>query len=236
MTLTMHRAPAVAGMFYPGDPQALATCVGDFLQEAAPAETSPLEAPKALIVPHAGYQYSGSVAASGYRLLQKAANRISRVVLLGPAHRVYLQGMAVPEATAFDFPGGCVPLDVDAVAAIRRLPGVIVSDEAHADEHCLEVHLPFLDATLAEFRLVPIVVGACPSKQVADVLNLLWGGDETLIVVSSDLSHFLPYEAALRMDEQTSQAITTLTTSLHGEQACGAHAINGLWRLPDSGR
>lgn len=229
------RAPAVAGMFYPGDPQGLAASVRAYL-DASPGADAPDPAgqnahaaiPKALIVPHAGYQYSAPIAASGYRLLEPAHRSICRVVLLGPAHRVYVNGMAVPSAKAFDFPGGSIPLDLQAIEDICQLPGVLVSDEAHADEHCLEVHLPFLDAVLDDFLLVPIVVGACPAAQVADVLDALWGGEETAIIVSSDLSHYLPYSEARAVDAQTSQAIVARSSTLHGEQACGAYAINGL--------
>lgn len=228
---TMHnRAPAVAGMFYPEDPARLAASVRGYLDESSRsgALTARKDAPKALILPHAGYQYSASIAASGYRLLEPAHRSISRVVLLGPAHRVYLRGMAVPSSAVFDFPGGSIPLDLQAIADICRLPGVQVSDEAHAQEHCLEVHLPFLHEVLDEFLLVPIVVGACSAADVARVIESLWGGDETAIVVSSDLSHYLPYEEARATDAQTSQAIAAASSALHGEQACGAHAINGL--------
>lgn len=230
-----NREPAVAGMFYPGDPKGLANSVRGYLDAsagqdgpAAPGQNAP---PKALILPHAGYQFSAPIAASGYRLLEPAHRSICRVVLLGPAHRVYLNGMAVPSAKAFDFPGGSIPLDLQAIGDICQLPGVSVSDDAHAQEHCLEVHLPFLDAVLDEFLLVPIVVGACPAGQVADVLDNLWGGDETVIVVSSDLSHYLSYPEARAVDARTSEAIVARSSTLHGEQACGAYAINGLMQL-----
>ncbi len=219
-------------MFYPGDPQALAASVRDYL-DAAPGGQPQADdtVPKALIVPHAGYQYSAPIAASGYRLLEPAHRSVCRVVLLGPAHRVYLQGMAVPSVQAFDFPGGSIPLDLQAIEEIRQLPGVQMADDAHAQEHCLEVHLPFLDAVLDNFLLVPIVVGACSAEQVANVLEVLWGGDETAIVVSSDLSHYLPYDEARATDARTSQAIARRSSSLHGEQACGAYAINGLMEV-----
>ena len=221
-----NRSPAVAGMFYPSDPAALAASVRGYLDETAEDVKGP--PPKALILPHAGYQYSASVAACGYRLLAGVRGSVSQVVLVGPAHRVYVQGMAVPSAEAFEFPGGSVALDTDAIASIRQLPGVVLSDEAHALEHCLEVHLPFLAAVLDEFTLIPIVVGDCPSEQVANVLDHLWDGGEALIVVSSDLSHYLPYDEACAEDTRTSLAIAARSTTLVGEQACGAHAINGL--------
>jgi len=225
-----RRAPAVAGMFYPNDPAALDACVEGFLRgSGSDPRTSESDAPiKALIVPHAGYQYSGAIAGSAYRLLSTSYRHVSRVVLLGPAHRYYVEGIAIPDATAFDFPGGSIPLDTAALASMKQLPGVCVSNEAHAAEHCLEVQLPFLSAVLNDFQLVPFVVGACPKSVVAGVLEHLWGGAETLIVVSSDLSHYLPYETACDIDRRTSRAIAACATDLDAHAACGAYAINGL--------
>jgi len=187
-------------------------------------------APKVLIVPHAGYVYSGPIAASAYRLLAPLRARINRVVLLGPAHRVYLQGMAVPSVDSFLMPNGEIPLDTDSIARVLRLPDVIVSDRAHAMEHSLEVQLPFLQSLLERFTLVPIVVGECASESVAAVLDALWGGAETLIVVSSDLSHYHSYAVAQRLDAATTHSIIDRSANLTGEQACGARAINGLMR------
>ncbi len=226
----LTRPPAVAGMFYPAEPASLAVAVRDYLDTSNPTaheqhQRGPI---KALIVPHAGYQYSGSIAATAYRLLSESNNGISRVILLGPAHRVYVEGMAIPDAKAFDFPGGTIPLDLSALTAIRQMPGVRVSNEAHAAEHCLEVQLPFLNEVLGEFELTPFVVGTCPSLQVAAVLDRLWGGSETLIVVSSDLSHYLPYTTACEIDRRTSSSIVNRSIHLDSAEACGAHAINGL--------
>lgn len=218
------RQAAVAGLFYPAETAALERTVAALLG-AAPAGEGDV---KALIVPHAGYQYSGPTAACAYRLLEGRRARISRVVLLGPAHRVYLQGMALPSVDAFTTPLGDVPLDVAAMRQALDMPGTEVSDEAHAEEHSLEVHLPFLQAVLDDFVLVPIVVGACPPQQVEAVLDALWGGDETLIVASSDLSHFHPYAEAELIDQQTTARIEARETTLRGEQACGAHVLNGL--------
>ncbi|HEY5646198.1 MAG TPA: AmmeMemoRadiSam system protein B [Pseudomonadales bacterium] len=219
------RTAAVAGMFYPGEPDRLAATVRQLLADSEPA---PAAHPKALIVPHAGYVYSGPIAASAYRQLDGVAERISRVVLLGPAHRVPLIGMAFPSVDSFAVPGGDVPLDRAAIAAALELPGTCVSDEAHAFEHCLEVQLPFLQAVLGSFQLVPMVVGRASAMEVARVLECLWGGDETLIVVSSDLSHYLPYDHARRVDAHTTAKILARATDLTGEEACGAYAINGL--------
>jgi hypothetical protein len=218
------RPPAVAGSFYPGNPTELATMVQGFLAAAGPP---PLR-PKALIAPHAGYIYSGPIAASAYALLQPLRASIKRVVLLGPVHRVWTPGLALPGVEAFDTPLGRVKLDQEAIAAIDGLKQVQVHPAAHAQEHSLEVHLPFLQTVLADFTLVPLAVGGASPEAVAEVLDHLWGGAETLIVVSSDLSHFLPYQNAQAVDRATVQAILDFNTHLVGEQACGCHPINGM--------
>ena len=211
-------------MFYPADSAILEQTVAALLA-AAPAGD---DAAKAIIAPHAGYQYSGPTAACAYRLLERRRERIRRVVLLGPAHRVYLQGMALPSVDAFATPLGDVPIDRAGVEQALALPGTQVSDEAHAFEHSLEVHLPFLQAVLDDFQVVPIVVGVCPAREVEAVLAALWGGDETLIVVSSDLSHFHAYDEARAIDANTTARIEARDASLQGEDACGAYAVNGL--------
>ena len=221
------RPAAVAGTFYPSDPETLRTEVRRLLKAARPAADAEL---KALIVPHAGYVYSGAVAASAYRLLEAHRERIRRVVLIGPAHRVHLSGIALPSVDAFETPLGEVPLDRAAMAGALSLPAVGISDEAHALEHCLEVHLPFLQTVLADFDLVPMVVGDCPANAVARVLEQFWD-NETLILISSDLSHFHSYEAACALDTATSSRILARDDHLDGEAACGARAINGLMRL-----
>lgn len=218
------RPPAVAGMFYQGDAVGLRRDVLAMLDSAKAGTIIP----KALIAPHAGYIYSGPIAASAYALLAPLRGRIERVVLLGPVHRVWVAGLALPGVEAFDTPLGQVPVDPDAVRALAALPQVETNFNAHAMEHSLEVHLPFLQTVLGEFRLVPLAVGGATPSQVAEVLETLWGGDETLIVVSSDLSHYLPYEQARRTDSDTADAIMRLRTDLAGEMACGAHPINGL--------
>lgn len=218
------RPTAVAGMFYPADATTLERTVLD-LVAAAPAG---YDDAKAIIAPHAGYPYSGPTAAYAYRLLEGRRDRIRRVVLLGPAHRVYLQGMALPSVDAFATPLGDVPIDAEGVELALSQPGAQVSDEAHAAEHSLEVHLPFLQAVLDDFQLVPIVVGVCSADQVAAVLEALWGGEETVIVASSDLSHFHAYADAQAIDAQTTARIEARETTLQGEEACGAYALNGL--------
>nr|WP_319564815.1 AmmeMemoRadiSam system protein B [uncultured Rhodoferax sp.] len=226
------RAPAVAGTFYPG----LATDLSDDIaallanaaQDRAKPPKVPHDTPKALIVPHAGYIYSGSTAALAYQCLAAGRQRIRRVVLLGPVHRVPVHGLALPGATAFDTPLGRIPIDAAAVAALAHLPQVVTSPAAHAQEHSLEVQLPFLQTVLDRFTLIPLAVGDATPREVAEVLELLWGGSETLIVISSDLSHFLPYRSAQKVDQDTVQHILQLDSHLTHEQACGGTPVNGL--------
>jgi hypothetical protein len=222
------RPPAVAGSFYPGVRAALEAAVQGFLGDAR-AGAEGAEVPKALIAPHAGYVYSGAVAASAYARIAAARGVIERVVLLGPAHRVRVSGLAAPQADAFSTPLGDVRLDRAALDGILDLPQVSVFDAAHAPEHSLEVHLPFLQIALGDFALVPLVVGDARPEEVAEVLERLWGGEETLVVISSDLSHFHGYTTAQRMDEETSRAIEALEPECIGtEQACGRIPVQGL--------
>lgn len=220
------RPAAVAGSFYPGDASALAAEVAAYLAEAAASAGA--RAPKAIIAPHAGYMYSGAIAGSIHSRLAPLRGIVRRVVLAGPAHRVYVRGAAVPAAHAFASPLGTVPVDLEAVEALRRLPFVEVSDRAHALEHSLEVHLPFLQSVLGSFALVPVVVGDATPQEMALLLDTVWGGAETAIVVSSDLSHYLPYDSARGRDRATARAILDLEARLVPEEACGAAPINGL--------
>jgi hypothetical protein len=227
------RPPAVAGGFYPEDPEQLRAVVEDFLDEAAKGagEAAPTALPKALIVPHAGYVYSGPVAACAYALLARAgaAGRITRVVLIGPSHYVHFDGLAVPRADAFATPLGRVRLDRAAVAAIAELASVHVSDRPHGEEHALEVQLPFLQAVLGDFTLVPIAAGRARAEAVAGALERVWDGPETLIVVSSDLSHYRDQATARRLDAATAAAIEAGDGARIGpEDACGRIAIAGL--------
>jgi AmmeMemoRadiSam system protein B/AmmeMemoRadiSam system protein A len=222
--MTSIRPPAVSGLFYPTDAATLSRNVRAFLA-AAHASAPP---PKALIVPHAGYVYSGAIAASGYATLQEIAPRIRRVVLLGPTHRVAVRGLALPGADAFTTPLGTVQVDKEAALIIAHLPFVTLSPQAHAQEHSLEVQLPFLQTVLPDFKVLPLAVGMASAEEVAQVLELLWGGDETLIVISSDLSHYLPYDTARSKDSATAAAILDLAQGISHEQACGATPINGL--------
>ena len=220
------RPAAVAGMFYPDNPTVLKQTLADLLSHPQAARLS--RPPKALIVPHAGYIYSGPVAASAYAQLGSLRGRIRRVVLLGPTHRVYVRGLALPEADRFATPLGEVPLDSEGMQRLAGLPQVTRSAAAHEMEHSLEVQLPFLQQVLGDFQLLPLAVGEATANEVAEVLEQLWGGEETLIVISSDLSHFLPDSLARKVDGQTVDAILALNAHLNHEQACGATPINGL--------
>lgn len=222
--MAMIRSPAVAGLFYPADIQQLRHDVQQLLSHAKFHDTKP----KALIVPHAGYIYSGAIAATAYVSLKTISTRIQRVVLLGPAHRVAVYGMALPSVDVFATPLGPVRLDTKLIQEIEHLPQVMVSDAAHALEHSLEVQLPFLQSTLGEFSLLPLAVGMTSAEAVAEVLDHVWGGEETLIVVSSDLSHYLPYDAAQQTDLGTVQSILQFNRSIEQAQACGNIPINGL--------
>jgi len=223
----MHevRPAAVAGMFYPGAPQRLASDVRDLLSNAGASIDRP---PKAVIVPHAGYVYSGPIAASAYARLAPLREVVKRVVLFGPTHRVPVRGLATTSARAFATPLGEVPVDRDAVERALKLPQVVEEDASHAQEHALEVQLPFLQSVLRDFSLVPFAVGDAAPHEVAEVIELLWGGEETLVVISSDLSHYHPYDVAKHIDRNTADAILALAPMLDHEQACGATPINGL--------
>lgn len=219
------RPPAVAGTFYPSDPKRLKAMIHEFLEAAEPGGALP----KAIIAPHAGYIYSGAVAASAYRRLAQGRSKIRRVVLIGPSHRVAFRGLAVSSADGFATPLGIIPLDRVAVESVLDLPFVQVLDQAHADEHSLEVQLPFLQEVLETFSLVPIVVGDAEPAEVDQALDRLWDGEETAVVISSDLSHYHDYVTARRMDQATSAAIEALHPERIGyHDACGRLPVNGL--------
>src|SRR5438105_7463875 len=221
------RTAAVAGMFYPGDPRALATELDELLGGVEQAGAR-LGFPKALIVPHAGYIYSGPIAARAYDELAPARGIVRRVVLLGPVHRVAVRGLAIPTDSAFVTPLGQVPVDQAALAALRDLPQVVASDAAHLQEHALEVQLPFLQRQLGEFALAPFAVGDATVAEVAQVIERLWGGPETLIVLSTDLSHYHPYPRACEIDRATVSRIASFATDLDHHEACGATPLNGF--------
>jgi AmmeMemoRadiSam system protein B len=225
------RPTAVAGVFYPDAPAVLAHTIDALLADARAARRRALrDNLKALLVPHAGLVYSGAVAASAYALLADRAPAVRRVVLLGPAHRVYLRAIALPSADVFATPLGEVEIDPEGVSAIASMPEVTRDRDAHAHEHALEVQLPFLQRALGRFSLVPLVVGDVPPDAVAAVLDRLWGDEHTLFVFSTDLSHHLPWERAHAVDASTVDALCA-GRSLSPEQACGARVLNGVSAL-----
>ena len=220
------RPPAVAGRFYPGHSTGLRRTIEGFLSRVKPDDAV---APKAIIAPHAGYIYSGPIAASAYARFASARDVIKRVVLIGPSHYVSFDGLAASSAEAFATPLGLVPVDTNAVRQICLLPQITVLDEAHAREHSLEVHLPFLQAVLNDFKIVPLVVGEATDQEVAGVIDALWSGPETRFVISSDLSHYHDYTKARELDSFTSRAIEQLRSQDIGEEhACGRISIRGL--------
>jgi AmmeMemoRadiSam system protein B len=220
------RRPAVAGLFYPAEPRELAGEVRALLRGAARGSGPP---PRALIAPHAGYVYSGPIAASAFARLGSLRGVIRRVVLIGPSHHVAFRGLAVPSADAFETPLGEVPVDRAAVDRLLSLRQVVERDDAHAREHSLEVQLPFLQEALGTFALVPLAAGDASAEEVAEVLERLVDEPATLVVVSSDLSHYHDYETARRMDARTSRAIESLDPEpLDGESACGCVGMRGL--------
>lgn len=232
----MHtvRPAAVAGSFYPENGQTLTNNINALLDATISDIDRKIDLitkpvlPKAIVVPHAGYIYSGQTAAIAYSHLAAWRNTIKRVILLGPVHRVPVRGLALPDTDAFATPLGEVELDKAAMASITGMKQVVVNSLAHAQEHSLEVQLPFLQSVLDDFKLVPLAVGDATSAEVAEVLNALWGGPETIIVVSSDLSHYLPYAMAEAVDQSTVQDILDMKGTLTHQQACGGTPVNGL--------
>lgn len=219
------RTAAVADSFYPADCDLLRSQVSDFMR----FEGFNKLIPKALIVPHAGYVYSGSTAGCGYALVKKLSQTVKRVILIGPCHRIWIKGLAVPDCQYFETPLGKVKIDSTALTELLKFPQVSISAEAHAQEHSLEVQLPFLQLIFPQFELLPIVVGEISVEELAEVIEFLWGGEETLLVVSSDLSHFLEYDTAVNCDTKTSDAIEKLQIDFISQSmACGSSAIKAL--------
>jgi AmmeMemoRadiSam system protein B/AmmeMemoRadiSam system protein A len=222
----------VAGYFYPDDPRRLRSMVAGFLADA-PGPTG--EVPKALIAPHAGYRYSGRTAGRAWATVAPARGRIRRVVLAGPAHRVALRGIGVPGVDMLDTPLGPVRVDESLRATALGQPGVVVSDAAHAEEHSLEVHLPFLIEALGDdVTVLPLVVGRVDAETLADVLDAVWGGDETLVVASTDLSHYHDDATARRIDRETVDHVLGGRVELiTHDRACGAGPLRGLLLAAD---
>lgn len=223
--MSSTRPPAVAGTFYPADSRVLHSSILEMLS-AVPETTL---TPKALIVPHAGYIYSGPIAASAYAQLSSIKHQVNRVILLGPSHRVPLVGLATSSADSFETPLGIIHLDKQLIAELQKFQQVQQFDQSHAYEHSLEVQLPFLQTVLDNFSLVPIVVGEASAEEVHQVIEYCWGGNETLIVISSDLSHYHDYDTANKIDSSTCHAIENFDAkAIHYEQACGRNPVIGL--------
>ncbi len=227
---TNVRRAAVAGAFYPGNALQLAADVGELLDGVGSLEPK-FDFPKVLIVPHAGYIYSGAIAAHAYDELAAARGTVKRVVLFGPAHYVAGRGLALPECEAFETPLGRIPLDAAGIAALADLKQVVRSAAAHVQEHSLEVQLPFLQKMLGSFSLIPFAAGAALTEEVVEVIERLWGGAETLIVISTDLSHYHAYDEARRLDGATLERIAAFAADINYEEACGATALNGLLQV-----
>ncbi len=226
------RRPAVSGMFYPDQPEELSAGVASYLLSADPA---PVKGPiKAVIAPHAGYPYSGPIAGVAYEALRREGRSWSRVVIAGPSHHVAFDGVALPSHDAFRTPLGSMAVDRDMCSRLLESPSVTELDEAHRREHGIEVHLPFLQAIDSGASIVPLVVGAISMQDMANVLNLAWGGPETLIIISSDLSHYFDYATAYRLDRQTADSIEALAPNdIRFDQACGRLPIQGLLIMAD---
>jgi hypothetical protein len=223
------RKPTVANLFYPGDAEALQGQIKAFLQLAMDSVDDNEPRPKAIIAPHAGYIYSGPIAASAYARIVPLHDKIHRVVLLGPSHRVPLLGVAASSADFFSTPFGDIPLDRSTIDALEQAELVTTLDAAHDMEHSLEVHLPFLQTVLDNFSLVPLVVGSTTADQISRLIEFVWNEEDTLIVVSSDLSHYENYRAAQQHDQKTNQAIERLDFQHIGpHDACGCSPLNGL--------
>jgi hypothetical protein len=223
------RAAAWAGRFYPAEPEVLRRDINTYLAEAKAPEGPP---PKAVIAPHAGYIYSGPVAASAFVHWRGIRDQVTRVVLVGPAHYAGFAGLAATAADAFETPLGQVPVDGEAVAGLRSLPQVRVHEEAHRPEHCLEVELPFLQVVLDRFSIVPLLAGDTSDEEICQVLESLWDGAETRVVVSSDLSHYHDYRTAQTFDAATARAIEALQgAELDSRNACGCQPVRGLLRV-----
>lgn len=220
------RPPAVAGSFYPADPARLAATVDRLLADAAPPPVPGRV--KALVSPHAGYVYSGPFAARAFATVAPLVDFVTRVVVACPTHRVGVRGVALPGADAFATPLGAVPVDSDALAGLAGLPQVVTRPDVHADEHALEVQLPFLQRVLGPFALVPLAVGEVSPEQAAEVLDAVWGGPETLVVISSDLSHYLPHDRARARDAATLDRILRVEPPVGPDDACGVRPLNGL--------
>lgn len=229
MESTRVRAPAVAGLFYPGSAEELAAEVDAALEAAHAPEMRPGTRPKAVIAPHAGYRYSAPIAASAYRAFDALSQEIERVVILGPSHRYPIDAVSVSGADEFATPLGSVPVDTRARDVLAELDCVDVDDAAHVAEHSIEVHVPFVQRVFPAAAIVPLAVGRASPADVARVLDAVWDGDTTVVVVSSDLSHYHDHDTAARLDAETAAKIEAgLYDEIDTYDACGAAPVRGL--------
>ena len=212
-------------MFYPGDPNGLRTMV-DSMLDAARKKVGSGDSLVSMVVPHAGYIYSGSTAALGYALLETFADKVKHVVILGPTHRVGIRGIALPEADAMRTPLGIVPLWGEGVTRALEQPFVVASAEVHAQEHSLEVQLPFLQTVVPDADVLPLAVGWVEPQVATAVIDAVWDPD-TFIVISSDLSHYHPYAEAQAIDRVTVDQILKGEQVDH-DQACGATGVDAM--------
>lgn len=227
--MSLIKRPAVAGKFYPGDAKALRQMLAELFAAAAKRVAPINTCPKAIIAPHAGYIYSGATAAAGYQVLTAFADRIKHVTLLGPAHYIPVLGLACSSSDFFETPLGKLVVRPSLRSQILNLPQVKTNDSAFEKEHSLEVHLPFLQTVLNNFTILPLLVGRAEPAEIAEVIEACWGDEHSLIVISSDLSHYLSYEQAQMIDQQTSAAIVSLQVdNIDRHQACGRSPIKGL--------
>jgi len=229
-TVTTIRTAAVAGSFYPADASTLRSLINNLLDDITETTTAPDQQLRALIVPHAGYLYSGPVAATAYHQLARQCQHIQRIALLGPSHHVYLQCIAAPQADWFATPLGHIKVDQEGLRQLmEQFPRIQFRPDAHVPEHCLEVQLPFLQQTLESFSILPLLIGDIDPGTLLPILERLTDDPQTLVIVSSDLSHYLEYAAAGRLDQATARAIVNLQwVDIKPRQACGATAIQGL--------
>jgi len=231
--MSLTRPQAVADLFYPADPLKLSADINKYLSKSAHHQIQPKDKLlKALIVPHAGYVYSGLTAACAYNQIIDAKDRIKKVVIVGPSHRVWIKGLAIPSSHFFETPLGQAEVALDSINQIKKFAQICVSDKAHAQEHSLEVQLPFLQTVLNDFTFIPIVVGESSINDVAEVIDHFISKPNTLIIISSDLSHFHDYQTANTIDNETTRLIENFDyNALKQEMACGCSSIQALLKV-----
>ena len=219
----------VAGMFYPGEEASLRQMVDGFIQKALSFDLRP----RAIIAPHAGYIYSGSIAGTAYKTIAAVRDQIENVIIMSPAHRFYLRGIALHMADAFATPLGNIPVNIGIVKKIKQFSSVQWEERSFIQEHGLETHLPFIQRAFKPgIKIVPMIVGECQESEVAEILESVWEDPRNFVIISSDLSHFHSYADAKKLDRNTVDLIQNLDSqSLDTEFACGHYPICGLLNL-----